>query len=330
MTNKTLRKVVMAAVALAVMVVMLGSYTRLTDAGLGCPDWPGCYGFITVPETVEHIELAEAAYPERPVEPHKAWNEMIHRYFASTLGFLILVIFIGSITRKREQGPKKLPMFLLALVLFQGALGMWTVTMNLMPLVVMGHLLGGFTTLTLLFVLYLRLTDYQVPGGDVSVRPLLTASLVGLIILIAQIALGGWTAANYAAVACTQLPVCEGAWMEKITLSGAFSIPEADNYEFGAHNYDARMTIHVLHRIGAVITVVYLLWLAAKLNAAAMTPFFKRLSFLLGLTVMVQFLLGVGNVVLKLPISVAVVHNFVAVVLAMVLSTVIYSIARKA
>ena len=167
---KNLRNLVLVSIILAIVVVTLGAYTRLTHAGLGCPDWPGCYGLIDVPQTAEQIAKAEQAFPERPVEVQKAWNEMIHRYFAGALGLFILAIAVISYRNRHLGTPLFLPMLLLALVIFQAALGMWTVTMKLMPIVVMGHLLGGFTTLCLLFLLYLRLSDYRVPEGDFAVK----------------------------------------------------------------------------------------------------------------------------------------------------------------
>ena len=159
-----MRKLVLASILLALVVIVLGAYARLTDAGLGCPDWPGCYGYLTVPQTAEHIDQANSAFPERPVEAEKAWNEMVHRYFAAALGFFILVIFVWAAVKRSFHQPLKLPLFLLCLVCFQGALGMWTVTLNLLPAVVMGHLLGGFKRFYhVMFLLYLRLTPYRIP-----------------------------------------------------------------------------------------------------------------------------------------------------------------------
>ena len=254
-----MKKLVLLSIILATVVIALGAYARLTDAGLGCPDWPGCYGHISFSKTTENIEVAQQAFPERPFEEYKAWNEMIHRYFASALGFLILVIFINSLFNKAYNKPVKLPLFLVFLVCFQGALGMWTVTLNLLPAVVMGHLLGGFTVLSGLFLLYLRLTPYRIPGGDAGMRDFGKYSVIGIVILTCQIALGGWTSANYAALACTELPICEGNWYERLDFAGAFSIPEAENYEFGAHEYAERMTMHIVHRIGALITFLYMI-----------------------------------------------------------------------
>lgn len=324
-----MKKLVLLGVGLALVVIILGAFTRLTDAGLGCPDWPGCYGHLTVPETDAHIEAAEQAYPERPFEAHKAWNEMIHRYFAGSLGLLILAIAIVSIVKRSYERPLKLPLILLALVTFQAALGMWTVTMNLLPVVVMGHLLGGFSVVSLLFLLYLRMTPYRIPGGDPQVLPMAKFASLGIAILVVQIALGGWTSANYAALACTELPVCEGNWYERIDVGGAFSVPEAENYEFGAHNYEQRMTMHIVHRAGALITFIYLCWLAIRLYGLASSSLIKRLSMTLVVVLGVQVALGVSNVVFSLPLAVAVMHNAVAAVLLLIMVMICYTLYRK-
>ncbi|WP_299081481.1 heme A synthase [uncultured Paraglaciecola sp.] len=324
-----MKKLVLLSIILAMVVIVLGAYTRLTDAGLGCPDWPGCYGHISFSKTTENIELNQQAFPDRPFEEHKAWNEMIHRYFASGLGFLILVIFINSFFSKSYNKPIKLPLFLVFLVCFQGALGMWTVTLNLLPIVVMGHLLGGFTVLSALFLLYLRLTPYRIPGGDANMRQYGKYAILGVIVLTVQIALGGWTSANYAALACTDLPVCQGNWLERLDFSGAFSIPEADNYEFGTHDYDERMTMHIMHRMGALITFLYLCWLGIKLYAAASSNLMKKLPVIMILVLGVQIMLGVSNVVFSLPIAVAVLHNAVAACLMLVLICISYTLYRK-
>ena len=324
-----MRKLVLISMLLALVVIVLGAYTRLSDSGLGCPDWPGCYGHLTVPKAAEDIARAESAFPERPLEAKKAWIEMIHRYFAGTLGLLILAIFILSLKHARQGGPVKLPFFILLLVIFQAALGMWTVTMNLLPVVVMGHLLGGFTLLALLFLLYLRLKPFRIPGGDPRVRQLGKYAVLGVIILYAQIALGGWTSANYAAMACTELPICEGNWYERLDFPGAFSVPEADNYEFGTHDYEERMTMHIVHRIGALVTFIYLCWFAIKVYTSAISDRMKNQSVLLVSILGVQVALGISNVVFSLPIVVAVLHNAVAVILLLALILVGYTLHRK-
>lgn len=324
-----MKKLVLISILLAMVVIVLGAYTRLTDAGLGCPDWPGCYGHFKVPAEPDHIAAAEQAFPDRPLESHKAWNEMIHRYFASGLGFLILLIFISSFFHRDYNRPIKLPFFLLCLVAFQGALGMWTVTLNLLPVVVMGHLLGGFGVLSCLFLLYLRLTPYRIPGGDRRMRSFGKYAMLGILILTGQIALGGWTSANYAALVCTELPICEGNWYQRIDIAGAFSVPEAENYEFGAHDYPQRMTMHIIHRLGAVITFIYLCWLAIRLYAAAHSNLIRKMSTILVSVLGLQIILGVSNVVFSLPIAVAVLHNAVAACLLLVLVLLTFTLYRK-
>ena len=170
-----MKKLTLFSIFLAAVVIILGAYTRLTDAGLGCPDWPGCYGNLTVPLSEEKVAQANAAFPERPVEAFKAWNEMIHRYFAGTLGLCVLAIAIIAIRQRDKGTPVKLPLLLLGLIIFQAALGMWTVTLNLLPVVVMGHLLGGFSVLSCLFILYLRLRNTAGDASKIKQAPIASA-----------------------------------------------------------------------------------------------------------------------------------------------------------
>jgi len=302
------------ALLVTAIVIVLGAYTRLTDAGLGCPDWPGCYGFLTVPTEATDVAKAQQAFPERPVEAHKAWNEMIHRYFAGSLGLLILGIFILSIKAKQSL---VLPTILLITVCFQAILGMLTVTMNLQPVIVMGHLLGGFTTFSLLLLFALQLKrsirPHWIPSLSVSVnRPLLKVLQLSVIVLALQIALGGWTASNYAAVACIELPICEDGWQQKFDLSQALSVPTGHaDYEFGVFPYEARMTIHILHRLGAAVTTLLLMLLIWRLWAMRQAGN-RQMALGLSLLLLLQVGLGVSNVLFQLPIAVAVAHNFVA------------------
>ncbi|MBY0420019.1 MAG: COX15/CtaA family protein [Pararheinheimera sp.] len=319
---KTLKALASCSVVLAMLVILLGAYTRLTDAGLGCPDWPGCYGFLKVPEQAHHIEQAQALYPERPVESHKAWNEMIHRYFAGTLGLLILAIFLVSLKQKRLL----LPSLLLGLVIFQAALGMWTVTLALHPVVVMGHLLGGFTLLSLLALYWWQLQLAPFIAVKQSLKLLFWPVLL---VLISQIALGGWTAANYAALACIQLPVCEAGWASQLNFDEAFSLHLGyDNYEYGVMSQSARATVHVMHRIGAVITLLVVAAYAIALWRAS-SGVVKSLSFAVLLLLLLQFSLGLANVVLHLPLANAVAHNFVAANLVMCLVVIGYQLHRN-
>ena len=324
-----MRKLALASILLALIVIVLGAYTRLTDAGLGCPDWPGCYGLIGVPMTEQTIDVANQAFPERPVEVEKAWNEMIHRYFASTLGLFILIITGLAVFKRKVGQPVKLPVILLGLVCFQGALGMWTVTLNLLPAVVMAHLLGGFTVISCLFLLYLRMTPYQLPMGNAHMRSYAKFAVIGTVLLVGQIALGGWTSANYASLACTELPICQGDWQSRLEFSGAFSIPEAENYEFGVHSYNERMTMHIIHRIGAIVVSAYLLWLAFVLFSQSHSNMLRKLGVTIVVVLTAQVLLGISNVVYSLPLTVATLHNAVAACLLLVMVMTTYTLYRR-
>jgi len=327
--NATYNKLVIATCLLAFMVVGLGAYTRLGNAGLGCPDWPGCYGELTVPETEMQVE--EKHYLEaRPLEPVKAWKEMIHRYFAGTLGLLILAIGIWSWKlRENNNQPIKLPVFLIALVIFQAALGMWTVTLQLKPVIVMGHLLGGFFTFGLLFLLYLRTSlAARLSSEWVSNGKLFGA--IGLVLVLLQISLGGWTSSNYAALACADFPMCQGAWIPETDFKEGFVLWRGlgINYEFGVLDGPARTAIHFAHRVGALITFLYVGWMAGKLMAKGSGSYKKAGVSILVLLVL-QVLLGIGNVVMSLPISVAVAHNMVAALLFLSLINVNYLLWRR-
>ncbi len=313
-SNKHYLTLIYTVFFLAIIVVGLGAFTRLTEAGLGCPDWPGCYGYLTVPQTPKEIASANQAFPQSPVETDKAWYEMIHRYVAGTLGILIACIaFLAWRTPERNR---LLPSLLLLVVTFQAILGMWTVTMSLMPIVVMAHLLGGFTTVTLLFLLAFfetkrlsrPVSDLLAPLGRI-VKPL---SLVCLLALGVQIALGGWTSANYAALVCTKLPICEVNWQDSFDLR-AFDLisPPNETYQFGVLNFEQRVTIHATHRIGAMLVSALLLGLTFLIIRPLGWLTSLGLNSLLGL----QVTLGITNVVAYLPLSVAVAHNLVGLFL---------------
>jgi cytochrome c oxidase assembly protein subunit 15 len=300
---------------LAFVVVVLGAYTRLSDAGLGCPDWPGCYGKLVVPAT-EHAVTEKHYLAQRPLEPEKGWKEMVHRYFAGTLGLVILTLAVWAwLRRKQPDQPVWLPTLLVGTVIFQALLGMWTVTLQLKPVVVMGHLLGGMTTLSLLVLLALRTArgGFSVARHNLHWRPLAVA---GLLILIGQIALGGWTSSNYAALACPDFPTCQGVWWPQTDFHEAFVLWRGlgVNYEYGVLDHPARTTIHLVHRIGALVTFVLLGWLALRLVSRAGGPV-SGSGWLIGGLLLLQVSLGIGNVVLQLPLGVAVAHNAVAALL---------------
>ena len=312
-----MKRTVLACIALAFVVVVLGAFTRLVDAGLGCPDWPGCYGHLAIPQTAEEIQAAEALYPDAPVEADKAWTEMIHRYAATALGLLILVIAVQAY-RLRPGVPLKLPVALAFLVMLQGAFGAWTVTLKLWPQVVTAHLLGGFATLALLWLLALRLGVGD--GLAVHARHLRLA-LAALVVLAVQVALGGWVTSNYAALACPDFPTCHGAWAPPMDLAQGFNIFQSvgPNYLGGIMDSEARVAIQVAHRLGAAAVLLVAGWLGWRLLAEK-SPLG---TWLLG-ALAVQLALGIANVLLVLPLSIAVLHNAGGAVLLLVLVTVNY------
>jgi len=322
LADKTLLTLSKIAVAVAAVVVVLGAYTRLADAGLGCPDWPGCYGFLTVPGSAADVSTAVERFPEVPVEPHKAWWEMVHRYFASSLGLLVVIIAALAVVKRGRGLPLKLPLALLALVILQGAFGAWTVTLKLWPQVVTAHLLGGFATLSLLWLLCLRLgigTRWHVAHS------LRTPALVALIVLIVQITLGGWVSSNYAALACPDFPTCHGAWVPDMDLAQGMNFAQhvGPNYLGGKLDNDARVAIQVMHRLGALAALIAIGWLGIALLRTRSVLAWPVLG-VLGL----QLLLGIANVVLVLPLANATLHNAVGAVLLVTLVTVNYRAQR--
>ena len=237
------RRIALAGAALAATVVVLGAWVRLTDAGLGCPDWPGCYGHV---------------YPQADHNFSKAIHEMIHRYFATTLGAIILGLLAWALWNRKARGqPLKAVALLFVLVCLQGALGALTVTLLLKPLIVTAHLLGGLSTLGILWWLSLRPEQRQLTRGELALRKF---ALVGLAALALQIALGGWTSSNYAAVACPDFPTCQNAWWPHTDYRNAFVLWRGlgINYEGGILDNPARVAIHLTHRLGALVATLAL------------------------------------------------------------------------
>ena len=307
-----------AAVALAVVVVALGALTRLMDAGLGCPDWPGCYGHVTVPSSPDELSAAAAAFPWAPVEAEKAWLEMVHRYAATALGVVILGILTLAL---RHRLPWRLPAALTVLVVGQGAFGAWTVTMKLWPQVVTAHLLGGFATLAALWwlALALRPPPWQAAPRH---RPLAVA---GLAVVVLQVALGGWLTANYAALACPDFPTCHGQWLPPLDFAAGFNLLQAvgPNYLGGLLDSDARVTIHFAHRVGAIAVLLVVGALVWQLGR-------RPMAWMLGGVLAAQLGLGVANVVLALPLPVAVLHNAGAAALLLALLCVLHATSAAA
>jgi cytochrome c oxidase assembly protein subunit 15 len=317
------RRLTLAALLICLVLIPLGAYVRLSHAGLGCPDWPGCYGHIGVPMADHHIEAANAAYPERPVEVAKGWKEMIHRYIATALGLVIIALVVVG-WRGRKQGlPWKLPLAMLGWVLVQGALGAFTVTWKVMPLIVTAHLMGGMVMIALTWMLWLRVREAEKPvlPTPPSFKPL---AALAVALLAAQIFLGGWTSTNYAALACPEFPACAQGelWPQEPNYREAFRLwhPQGqyETYEFGVLDTPTRQTIHAVHRLGAVIVGTALIVLGFFFAANGGSARWKGLGYsLVGMTVL-QIVIGISTVHFGLPLAVATAHNAGAMLLLLV------------
>ncbi len=310
-----MRLLILSTTFLAFIVIIFGAFVRLSDAGLGCPDWPGCYG---------HLSVSAAQEAGQTLEAPKAWKEMIHRYAAGTLALMILAIFVFSLVQRRRHPstPLLLPTLLMVMVLFQALLGMWTVTLKLNPLVVLGHLLGGFATLSLLWVLFIQWHN----RGMTLTRTPSRLTTLALFLLILQIILGGWTSSNYAAFVCPDFPTCLGHWWPTMSLKEAFTFWQqiGPNYEGGVMGLEARVTIQMMHRLGALLVFVVFVVLGIQ-NLCLNEKRFKRIGFLITLLLLIQIALGIGNVLLARPLGIAVAHNGVAALLLLTTLTLIYS-----
>ncbi len=322
------------ALLLALIVIVLGAWVRLSDAGLGCPDWPGCYGHLTWPTVDSEITTAEQNYPDRPVDTEKAWKEVIHRYFAGALGLLVFTLaWMHWRVRKHFPALPLTPaLLLIPLIILQALFGMWTVTLKLLPWVVTTHLLGGMLTFALLFWVNRNINHaLQISSGlarqtyQYKNHPWLVISLV---ILSIQIFLGGWTSSNYSALACLDFPTCQQQWWPQTNFSEAFTLWReiGVDYEGGVLDQSARNAIHISHRIGALVALVVIGFTAIRLMAFPGTRGQgKIIMLLLG----IQAVLGVQNVLLKLPLINAVAHNGVAALLLVALVHAIWHPSKR-
>jgi heme a synthase len=313
------RRLCLLGTLLALIVIVMGAWVRLSHAGLGCPDWPGCYGHLTVGQAVENAEHANAAFPERPLEPDKALKEMIHRYAASGLGLLILAIAILAWSNRRDPAqPMRLPGFLVALVVFQGLLGMWTVTLLVKPFIVTAHLAGGLTTMALLWWLALRVDRTTRPPGERGLRRL---AMVGLMVLALQIMLGGWVSTNYAALACPDFPTCQRSFWPEMDFGDAFVLWRGlgIDYEGGVLDHPARVAIHFVHRLWAVVTALVLGVLAWRAIRTGQSRAVRAAGAALAALLVLQWTIGPVMVLKALPLALATAHNGVAALLVLAL-----------
>ncbi|MDE2247033.1 MAG: COX15/CtaA family protein [Xanthomonadaceae bacterium] len=367
-----LRGLSLFAALFAFGLVMFGAFVRLSNAGLSCPDWPTCYGQVTWPQHAQAVAHADAAFPDRPYEAHKAWREQVHRFLAGTLGLMVLALAVLASWRRRSallpviggsmfaavgvalymHGEHRwssllaacaiaLPLFAalrlprpgawricvlaLGVIIFQAMLGMWTVTLLLKPIVVMGHLLGGMTTFALLAWAALRFSG--VAATDEGLADLRRWVVVGIVLLLCQIALGGWTSSNYAALACGygpgSFPQCLGQWAPPTDFHQGFVLWRAIGvgYEGGVLDMAARSAIQIAHRIGALVVFCYLGWLAFRLARRGLRGY----GVAVAVALLSQVMLGISNVYFGLPLAVATAHNGMA---ALLLFTLLASLAR--
>lgn len=324
MSQTAYNRLALFACFLTFVVIVLGAWVRLTDAGLGCPDWPGCYGHLTWPSNAETIAVAEQVRADRAVDVGAAIREMVHRYAAGILGLIVLMLAVIAWRRRREPGqPLKLPLLLLALIIFQSALGAWTVTMLLKPAIVLAHLAGGMLTFSLLVLLYLRTRPRQ-PRPNLPQRKLVPALYLALVVLVGQILLGGWVSTNYAALACPDFPTCTGQWWPESDFAEGFTVWRGVGVDFegGILDQEARIAIHMAHRLGAIGVIGVFGWLLFKLFR---TPGLGLPATLLATLLTLQIGFGILNVVLSLPLSIAVAHNGMA---ALLLGTMVYLLHR--
>jgi cytochrome c oxidase assembly protein subunit 15 len=331
---KRLRVLTLLTLFLTFDLVLFGAFTRLTDSGLGCPDWPGCYGSASPLGAKQEISQAQAAMPTGPVTPAKAWIEMIHRYLATGVGVLIMTLALATwvVWRRAKQNPGQLlpavtplwPAVTLVWVCLQGAFGALTVTMKLFPLIVTVHLLGGMGLLALLRAQSVR---YALASGELRQTLLPTALrvllLAGTALLWWQIALGGWVSTNYAVLACTEFPSCQGSYWPPMDFKQGFTLwRELGQLQSGESiSFQALTAIHYVHRLMSYVLIPVLMVLAWWLGRAGLRGTSRALALLLAW----QFFSGLSNVVLGWPLVAAVAHTAGAAGLVMVLTGAISS-----
>ena len=322
------RKLVWLTTFMTLDLVMFGGFTRLTDSGLGCPDWPGCYG--TSSPFIAHMQIAaaHAAMPSGPVSMTKAWIEMIHRYFAMAIGVLIIAQMAIAWRARIKRLPLHVspwwPTALLGLIVVQGVFGAWTVTMKLQPIIVTTHLMLGLLLLGSLAWLAARMTP--LPAFEPDAARWRVAALAALVLLVVQIALGGWVSTNYAVLACTDFPTCNGAWIPPMDFHHGFHLWRALGMDGNGDviTQDALVAIHWTHRTFALVVIAYLVWFALWLRRYASL---RRPANWVLIVVLIQFLTGLSNIVLQWPLPVAVAHNGGAAILLLLVVVLNFRIA---
>ena len=324
MDDSKISKLSFVGALFTLIVISLGAWVRLTDAGLGCPDWPGCYGLLTTPDTVDELAKAREYYPNADIDVGKAWREMLHRYMAGLLG--LYVFFITYISIKYSKRSYTLPVLISILIIIQAIMGMLTVTMLVKPTIVTTHLFFGMLTATLLFINSLKYSNISMSSEKIPAIALIIITITWVFLII-QILLGGWTSTNYASLACTDFPKCLDQWYPKeMIFNEAFNVinlPDV-NYEGGILAYGAKVAIHYSHRITALIlTFVFIsaLYVVFKLNKHSLL---KKLMSISIIFFILQVILGISNVVYSLPLNIAVWHTMNAAILMALISCALY------
>ena len=324
MDDSKISKLSFVGALFTLIVISLGAWVRLTDAGLGCPDWPGCYGLLTTPDTVDELAKAREYYPNADIDVGKAWREMLHRYMAGLLG--LYVFFITYISIKYSKRSYTLPVLISILIIIQAIMGMLTVTMLVKPTIVTTHLFFGMLTATLLFINSLKYSNIRMSSEKIPAIALIIITITWVFLII-QILLGGWTSTNYASLACTDFPKCLNQWYPKeMIFNEAFNVinlPDV-NYEGGILAYGAKVAIHYSHRITALIlTFVFIsaLYVVFKLNKHSLL---KKLMSISIIFFILQVILGISNVVYSLPLNIAVWHTMNAAILMALISSALY------
>ena len=324
MDDSKISKLSFVGALFTLIVISLGAWVRLTDAGLGCPDWPGCYGLLTTPDTVDELAKAREYYPNADIDVGKAWREMLHRYMAGLLG--LYVFFITYISIKYSKRSYMLPVLISILIIIQAIMGMLTVTMLVKPTIVTTHLFFGMLTATLLFINSLKYSNISMSSEKIPAMALIIITITWVFLII-QILLGGWTSTNYASLACTDFPKCLNQWYPKeMIFNEAFNVinlPDV-NYEGGILAYGAKVAIHYSHRITALIlTFVFIsaLYVVFKLNKHSLL---KKLMSISIIFFILQVILGISNVVYSLPLNIAVWHTMNAAILMALISSALY------
>jgi cytochrome c oxidase assembly protein subunit 15 len=325
------RKLVWVAAFLTFDLIVFGGFTRLTDSGLGCPDWPGCYGLANPFLAHEHIAAAQAAMPTGPVTHFKAWIEMIHRYLAMGIGILIITLMAKAWlqwrkTRNRAFAPL-MPTLLFAFVCLQGAFGAWTVTMKLQPVIVTIHLLLGLALLALLAWLGGRednvLTPAPAGANPAGLHAVSRLALLSAVVLAVQLALGGWVSTNYATLACGDFPTCNGSFVPEMDVEHGFTLWRELGKTAAGHYlpFSALVAIHWVHRNFALVVIAVL---GATVWRAWAHPFLRPTARKIGLVLVLQSLSGVATVYLNFPLTIAVIHNAGAALLVLLVTMLNY------